>query len=606
MKNQNKSKISYYQKVGWIYTKYQILTKIVLAVIVFPIFKFFLDALIKSTGRVGISSGDYVSFIFSLQGISFLALTFFVLAILVALDINAFVIISALIKENKISLNARQLALVAVKSIKSLFKPSGLIIMIYMALVVPLVGIGIGVSVTGNFKIPNFITSVIFNNHLYFAAYIMALLALTIITLIYIFFFHYLIIDRQSIRNSLKKSARLMKNHWKEFIKEFFIKLGLVYVGIIALVIVVISLLYSVEIESILLNRIYSIFVAISFAEALGYLALMTVPVVCHKLTTLFYKFNEEDGYKVCFDSDMRFEDVGGRLLRKIKVSAKIAFGMLIAFVLMLNLAVSLFLSLFFDDIFRNYNDIAIVAHRGGGDLAAENSILGIEKASEEGAKWSEIDVQRTKDGYYVINHDTSFARVADVDKKSDELTLEEIKTLKIKVLFNSNGQSQPVPTIEECLDASKGKIGLFIELKGSSADKKMADDIISMVKAREMEKEVALLSLDYELISYIEDSYPEIDTGFLYFFSIGDTKNLKGDILIMEEQEATDEKIKEIHSIGKKAIVWTVNTDDSVKRFVLSDVDGIITDHVRKVRDGIKARDSRSDIDIILDSVFE
>lgn len=56
----------------------------------------------------------------------------------------------------------------------------------------------------------------------------------------------------------------------------------------------------------------------------------------------------------------------------------------------------------------------------------------------------------------------------------------------------------QPVATLEEMLETAKRKIGLFIELKGSTADTKMVDDVVKMAQERNMEKEVVLLSLDY------------------------------------------------------------------------------------------------------------
>ena len=73
-----------------------------------------------------------------------------------------------------------------------------------------------------------------------------------------------------------------------------------------------------------------------------------------------------------------------------------------------------------------------------------------------------------------------------------------------------------------------------------------------------------------------------------------------------MEEQEASDDKIDRLHQFGKKAIVWTVNTDESVDRFVVSDVDGIITDYVRKVKAGLKYRDHRDDLQIIMDAILK
>ena len=67
-----------------------------------------------------------------------------------------------------------------------------------------------------------------------------------------------------------------------------------------------------------------------------------------------------------------------------------------------------------------------------------------------------------------------------------------------------------------------------------------------------------------------------------------------------MEEREAGDWKIEEIQLAGKKAVVWTVNSSDSIDKFVNSKVDGIITDYVIDVRTGIKNRDEKTDFELI------
>ncbi len=57
----------------------------------------------------------------------------------------------------------------------------------------------------------------------------------------------------------------------------------------------------------------------------------------------------------------------------------------------------------------------------------------------------------------------------------------------------------------------------MFIELKGVSADKKMADDLVSMIKEREMLNDCVFISFKYDLIDYIENQFPEVGTGYLY-----------------------------------------------------------------------------------------
>lgn len=55
--------------------------------------------------------------------------------------------------------------------------------------------------------------------------------------------------------------------------------------------------------------------------------------------------------------------------------------------------------------VMANIN-ISLIGHRAGGNLANENTVRGLKEAVSHGAYGAEIDVQRTKDGYYIINHD--------------------------------------------------------------------------------------------------------------------------------------------------------------------------------------------------------
>lgn len=161
-------------------------------------------------------------------------------------------------------------------------------------------------------------------------------------------------------------------------------------------------------------------------------------------------------------------------------------------------------------------------------------------------------------------------------------MTLEEIKTLKIKDKY---GESK-VAAIEEMLDISKGKIKLFIELKGETADKKMANDLVTMVKERNMLDDCVFISLKYDVINYIETQYPEITTGYLCGFSLNYLTKLNYDYLLIEEKIASRGTIMLAHLLGKKVIVWTVDEESSINYFLNSNVDGIITNEIEKAQD--------------------
>ncbi len=550
------NKVANLGRIIWLYTKYQMITKGILALIIFPLSSLALKMLIESSGRTNLSSGDYLSFLFSTHGAGMLLLGMMLLIFLIGTDINAFIIMSALIREDRIKMTAKQLLVVGIRSLRSFLKPAGLLIMLYVAIVVPLVGVGITIKPMENFEIPNFVKDVIFKNSLYRNLYYLLILFLSVVSTAHIFLFHYVLLMGQSVEQGLKSARSLMKKHWKSFLVEFFLKifavLMLLIVALIA-VVIVFGLLQSEVPESLIDSRAWTILGMLYVSEVFAFSALMFVPMIANQLTKLFYRYNEMDGTPVCLKLEVKADVLGEEAFGKVRLRTKIAFALLFLLLTAFNIGVAALGANFFDELFRTHKPIEIVAHRGGGDLAAENSIASIKAAKDAGAKWSEIDVQRTMDGLYIINHDSTFARVTGDNRAPSEMTLGEVRQLRIEDLFDTSRPSQKVPTLEEVLDYAKGNMGLYIELKGRTADIQMADDVIAMVKEREMLSEVAILSLDYSLIQYIEQNYPEVETGFLYFFAIGDISNLVGDILIMEEREATPSKIQKNSSSGQK-----------------------------------------------------
>jgi len=174
-------------------------------------------------------------------------------------------------------------------------------------------------------------------------------------------------------------------------------------------------------------------------------------------------------------------------------------------------------------------------------------------------------------------------------------MTLKEIKRISLR-------GNEKIPTLEEVLKLSKNKMNLFIELKGKTADKKMVDDVVKLVKKYKMEKQVVFISMRYTAIDYVKTKYKEFKTGFIYFLFLGDMSKIKADYMLFSEDFVTKNHIDEIHKHKKKAIVWTVNSLDSMKKYLDSSVDGIITDRVNDILKLKERLDIRSDKDLVYD----
>ena len=508
----------------------------------------------------------------------------------------------------------------SVKALPRFFTPSGLLILLYILFVSPLIGMGFYLSMTRTLYIPRFITEVIDKSMTTFVLYRAALFALGFIGVIHMFVFHGILIDRERPWDAMRRSRQYIVKHWKTILIAF-IQLTLIIRILFAVQAFVFDDLPQRFLDSMSSEMprgyIFNIVDAVETDSLTDEdMALLIYRTLCILQTyisqyvfNIFLAVSSCGTFMVMTRLYLRFrrEDEGiayepEKYDLKPRNARHVILTLLMFIVPVLLVGLSVFMAVFFNKIFPQREKTAVIAHRTGGYLASENSLEGLDEAASHGCYGSETDVQRTLDRHYIINHDTDFARLTGEKRKPSEMTLEEIMDLKIRDT-TGNGGLLSVPTLEEMLDHSKGKVKLFLELKGETADRDMADDVVKAVKERDMVDDVALISLDYDVIDYAEQMYPEMETGVLIFGAVGDVTNLNCDMIIMEEEMASVAyTVRKIHDAGKKAGVWTVNTERAMRKFLDSEADMVITDDILMANEVQKELDERADYDILKD----
>ena len=100
------------------------------------------------------------------------------------------------------------------------------------------------------------------------------------------------------------------------------------------------------------------------------------------------------------------------------------------------------------------------------------------------------------------------------------------------------------VPTLEELLRLSKGKIRLLIELKAVSGKEReiLVDQILALIEKYDFEKDCILMSLDFDLIHLVRQKNPSLKTGCCMFGNLGETTvenllSLDCDFVVIEEK---------------------------------------------------------------------
>ena len=101
------------------------------------------------------------------------------------------------------------------------------------------------------------------------------------------------------------------------------------------------------------------------------------------------------------------------------------------------------------------------VGHRGASALAPENTLRAIELAIDFGLDLVEVDVYISSDGELVVIHDEDLRRVARRPESVAELTTAELARVDL-------GHGQGVPSLADVLDLARGRIGVYVELKGA------------------------------------------------------------------------------------------------------------------------------------------
>ena len=94
---------------------------------------------------------------------------------------------------------------------------------------------------------------------------------------------------------------------------------------------------------------------------------------------------------------------------------------------------------------FQDYSFYGFV-HRGGDEVETENTLEAFNYSSDLGFVYIETDVQATKDGKVVIFHDSNLKRLAGINKKVHELTLEEIRSIDLL-------EGGKIPLLSEALE---------------------------------------------------------------------------------------------------------------------------------------------------------
>lgn len=563
--------------------KFQILTHLLFIFIILPSY-FYIRTFIVSLNKLSvIDNTELLRFVFSPLGIILLIISLMVIFFYFLVELSGLILLTSSYQKERLEPSFITILKESIKLIPKFLNKSIIVISFYFLLLIPITSSVLGFNLFKKFNIPNFIFREIIKNPIYLIIYSLIVIIFYYLFIKAIFTFHYILIKKEKSSTAIKKSFNLINDNFKDFFDTFILRI-LKYL-VIFLIIFFLSI-FIINFTKNISKELFTysiIFLLVIKNIILTTIILIFIPLEIKFLTDKFYEYTKIKKRLVVKEKDKY------NIIDKIFSFKRPVIFTFISMLILLNV-LFIFVPNFFNNSFKTK---LIIGHRGGEGV--ENSLGAIKNSIDKKIDYVEIDIQRTKDNYYIVNHDKTFKRVAGINKSASDMTLKEIKKISLR-------GEEKIPEINEVLKLSKNKINLFIELKGKTADKKMVDDIVKLVKKEKMEKQVVFISMRYSVINYLKTKYKDLKTGFIYFLFLGDMSKIKADYMLFSEDFVTENHIEQIHKHNKKAIVWTVNSPDSMKKYLDSAVDGIITDRVNDILRLKEKLDIRSDKDLVYD----
>ena len=239
------------------------------------------------------------------------------------------------------------------------------------------------------------------------------------------------------------------------------------------------------------------------------------------------------------------------------------------------------------------------VAHRGGAQLAPENTFAAFLNALTMPIDAIELDVHMSRDGHVVVFHDNHVHKRTKGSGNLLDLDLAYLRRLDAAARHPGGWpEPQQIPTLSEVLELAKGRAQVYIEIKTSKRRQTyapypyIAEKVVEMVHLAGMLDQVLVISFDWMILPVFKTLEPTIETGMIVSNKVWNPRTRDGiqnlvdkageyecEWINMDHKLFTSEMPQTLHSSGLKLGLWTVNAEADILHFAAAGVDSLTSD---------------------------
>jgi glycerophosphoryl diester phosphodiesterase len=226
-----------------------------------------------------------------------------------------------------------------------------------------------------------------------------------------------------------------------------------------------------------------------------------------------------------------------------------------------------------------------ILAHRGGGSLAPENTLGAIRLGASLGFKGVEFDVMLAGDGTPVLIHDETLERTTNGRGI--------VAGIPYAVLARLNaGNGEPVPSFGEAARLCR-ELGLWanVEIKPAKGHERATGEAVAKMAAdlwRDADVLPVLSSFSSEALARARDVSPGLPRGLLVERVPADWSSRLRDLacvaLHCDHRHLAQASAAEIRAAGYALLVYTVNEAADARRLFDWPVDCVVTDALDRI----------------------
>ncbi|QHM73443.1 glycerophosphodiester phosphodiesterase [Mixta intestinalis] len=229
-----------------------------------------------------------------------------------------------------------------------------------------------------------------------------------------------------------------------------------------------------------------------------------------------------------------------------------------------------------------------IVAHRGGGKLAPENTLAAIDVGARYGHTMIEFDVKLSRDEQLFLLHDDTLDRTSNGWGIAGELPWEKLALLDAGGWFGSAFEAEPLPLLTQvAARCRQHQLMANIEIKPTTGCEVATGRAVALA-ARELwrgETPPLLSSFSFAALEAAMQAAPELPRGLLLDEWHDDWLNMAQQLdcvsLHLNHRLLDAERTAAIRQAGLHILVYTVNQPARARLLLEWGVDAICTDRI-------------------------